>query len=168
MDRLQAISSGIILFTLVATTVMGPAHEPPSSSDGTGTATGEAADHVVSDHNTPLAEKEQKTPSSWDVLKSVFTVYTSSPINAGYFGKLRASLNQAYLYLFPPNIDFRGSKEGGEEAEGEKVREALGKSLGKAKETVEVSAEKAAKLIKNTISPSHDNENTHPLSPHEL
>lgn len=59
------------------------------------------------------AAEEVKEPSTLETLKSTFALYTSasSPLStssggsSSYWGKLKASLNQAQAYLFPPNLE---------------------------------------------------------------
>lgn len=55
------------------------------------------------------AAEEVKEPSTTlETLKSTFALYTSaSPLSSSssYWGKLKASLNRAQAYLFPPNLE---------------------------------------------------------------
>ncbi|KAK9229814.1 hypothetical protein WN944_022780 [Citrus x changshan-huyou] len=104
------------------------------------------------------AAEEVKKPSTLKMLKSTFALYTSaSPLStsSSYWGKLKAFLNQAQAYFFPPNLHFRGSNnEAGaikNPSGGEKVKEAVAKSTERSKETVEQSAQTAAEIAGKTM-----------------
>ncbi|KAJ4718799.1 hypothetical protein OWV82_010435 [Melia azedarach] len=56
--------------------------------------------------------EEKKKPSISEMIKCTFSVYTT-PICRSYWDKLKALMNQAQAYFFPPNLDFRGSEEAG-------------------------------------------------------
>lgn len=82
---------------------------------------------------------------------------SASSLTAFYWDKVKAQIKQAHAYLFPPNIDFKGSAEAeysdqGGAGAGEKVKEAVAKSLEKTKETVEGSARSAAETLKRGLS----------------
>ncbi|XP_057454004.1 uncharacterized protein LOC130745659 isoform X2 [Lotus japonicus] len=91
----------------------------------------------------------------WHKLRSAYSIYSSafSPFSVGqYWGVLKALVAQAYARVFPPNI------ERGEEPEamanngaGEKVKEALAKSLGTSKATLEDTAKSAADIAGDTM-----------------
>ncbi|CAL9009440.1 unnamed protein product [Prunus brigantina] len=120
---------------------------------------GEQQCKVEESRNDDAPEK----PSLWKMTRNAFPPYTSSPLRIrSYLEKAKALLNQGQAYIFPPSLDFRGSgnniyfgeeagsREGGGGA-GEKVREVVGNSFGKSKETVDSSAKSAAKLVGETV-----------------
>ncbi|KAI3766280.1 hypothetical protein L2E82_16333 [Cichorium intybus] len=78
--------------------------------------------------------------------------------------KIRGLLTNVQSYLFPPNLDFRGRvnndepTSGTEGGAGEKVKEAVTKSLGEGMATVEETAKTAAKKVKDTLSSHHERE----------
>lgn len=62
------------------------------------------------DDDRHTEHEEVKEPSTTlETLKSTFALYTSasSPLSSSssYWGKLKASLNQAQAYFFPPNLE---------------------------------------------------------------
>ncbi|KAL4584540.1 hypothetical protein LXL04_009143 [Taraxacum kok-saghyz] len=68
--------------------------------------------------------------------------------------KIKTLLTNVQSYLFPPNLDFRGSV-GNDEPE-PTVKEAVAKSLTEGKATVEETAKTAAEKLKETFSSHHD------------
>ncbi|KAH7515311.1 uncharacterized protein LOC125418654 [Ziziphus jujuba] len=112
-------------------------------------------------NNHEKAESDTKQSFS-GMVRSLFSISTSSPISTSYWGKLKNHVNQAYAYFFPPNLDFRRSDQAdgtgaGEAASiygsgpGEKVKEAVSKSLETSKETVEDAAKSAARIAGETV-----------------
>ncbi|BFG23974.1 hypothetical protein CerSpe_102480 [Prunus speciosa] len=143
LRRKNTCSSAVLLILctvlLLVTTSFGSADE------------GEQQYKVEESRNDDAPEK----PSLWKTTRNAFPPYTS------YLEKAKALLNQGQAYIFPPNLDFRGSGNNiydGEETgsrggggAGEKVREAVGNSFGKSTETVDSSAKTAAKLVGETV-----------------
>ncbi|KAK2378410.1 hypothetical protein QL285_066322 [Trifolium repens] len=117
--------------------------------------------------NTINNDGEEQSKKSglwvWQRLRSAYSMYYSSifPTSIGfgqYWHMAKTIVNHTYAYFFPPNIDFR---RGGDEAElavadnngaGEKVKEALAKSIGTSKATLEDAAKSAAEKVKRTLS----------------
>ncbi|XP_050382762.1 uncharacterized protein LOC126799575 [Argentina anserina] len=110
-------------------------------------------------------------PSLWEIFKNGFPPYTSSPLKvSSYRDKLKSLTSQLHAYFFPPNLDFRGTTSGDDEARvdqssspgggggaGEKVKEALSKSFVKSKETVEDTAKSAARAVGETMHETKEN-----------
>ncbi|RHN58255.1 hypothetical protein MtrunA17_Chr4g0000401 [Medicago truncatula] len=102
----------------------------------------------------------------WQRLRSAYSMYSSVfPTSIGqYWHMVKAIVNHTYTYFFPPNI------ERGEEGEavvdnngaGDKVKEALAKSLGTSKATLEDAAKSAADKVKRSLSDDDDREKKHP------
>ncbi|KEH31328.1 uncharacterized protein [Medicago truncatula] len=100
----------------------------------------------------------------WQRLRNAYSMYSSVfPTNIGqYWHMVKAIVNHTYAYFFPPNL------ERGEEGEavvdnngaGDKVKEALAKSLGTSKATLEDAAKSAADKVKRSL--SDDREKKHP------
>ncbi|MED6107287.1 hypothetical protein PIB30_012683 [Stylosanthes scabra] len=118
-------------------------------------------------------KKQKQCLWEWQTLRDAYNIYSSlfTTSVTQYWGLLKALANYAYTRLFPPNIDFRrggggvGDKEGEGEGEGagEKVKEAVSKSFGTSKATVEDAAKSAAdtlQMVKRTFSPSDTHHHT--------
>lgn len=93
----------------------------------------------------------------WQRLRSAYSMYSSVfPTSIGqYWHMVKAIVNHTYAYFFPPNIDFRRGDEGqavvDNNGAGDKVKEALAKSLGTSKATLEDAAKSAADMAGETI-----------------
>ncbi|MED6168992.1 hypothetical protein PIB30_017134 [Stylosanthes scabra] len=117
-------------------------------------------------------KKQKQCLWEWQTLRDAYNIYSAlfTTSVTQYWGMFKALANYAYTRLFPPNIDFRrggvGDKEG--EGAGEQVKEAVSKSFGTSKATVEDAAKSAADItgdtlqkVKRTFSSSDDNNNNH-------
>ncbi|KAK2432236.1 hypothetical protein QL285_017650 [Trifolium repens] len=102
----------------------------------------------------------------WQRLRSAYSMYYSSifPTSIGqYWHMAKTIVNHTYAYFFPPNIDFRRGDEGelamaaDSNGAGEKVKEALAKSIGTSKATLEDAAKSAAEKVKRTLSDNNNN-----------
>ncbi|QHO36852.1 Transmembrane protein, putative [Arachis hypogaea] len=87
--------------------------------------------------------KWQSPRDAYNIYSELFTTRVTQ-----YWGFFKALANDAYTRLFPPNIDFRSG--GG-------VKEAVAKSLGSSKDTVEDAAKSAAEKVKSTFSADDQN-----------
>ncbi|ESW07848.1 hypothetical protein PHAVU_010G163600 [Phaseolus vulgaris] len=116
-------------------------------------------------------DEEHETKASlweWQRLRTAYSAYVgllspSTISQSGWYKMLKHLLNQAYLHLFPPNIE-REEKEEGVSGAGEKAKEALGNSL----EDAAKSAAQTLHNVKNTFSPSHSQSDTESKTHHEL
>uniref|UniRef100_A0A3Q7GW19 Uncharacterized protein n=2 Tax=Solanum lycopersicum TaxID=4081 RepID=A0A3Q7GW19_SOLLC len=77
--------------------------------------------------------------------------------SANYWSRFESLIKQGKAYFSPPTLDFRDSQEAQARAEGgaapgEKVKEAVLKSLDKSKAALEESAKSAAKLAGEAVS----------------
>ncbi|KAK7399465.1 hypothetical protein VNO78_10648 [Psophocarpus tetragonolobus] len=63
--------------------------------------------------------------------------------------KIKTVIHDLQMQFSPPNLDFRGTREVGEESG--VTKEAIEKVFGKSKDTVEESAESAAKVVGEAI-----------------
>ncbi|TKY64697.1 hypothetical protein E2542_SST14595 [Spatholobus suberectus] len=113
-------------------------------------------------------EKQRKKVSLWEWqrLRSAYSAYWALfPSNIGYM--LKDLVNHACRRFFPPNIDFRRGDEGQGVTAGEVVREALARSLGTSKATVEDAAKSAAETVHNvkkrTLSDNRETERQNEL-----
>ncbi|XP_020415962.1 uncharacterized protein LOC18782589 isoform X2 [Prunus persica] len=150
LRRKNTCSSAVLLILctilLLVTTNLGSADE------------GEQQHKVVEESRNDDAPEK---PSLWKMTRNAFPPYTSSPLRIqSYLEKAKALLNQGQAYIFPPSLEGSGNNiYVGEEAgsrgrgggAGEKVREVVGNSFGKSKETVDSSAKSAAKLVGETV-----------------
>ncbi|KFK43886.1 hypothetical protein AALP_AA1G186700 [Arabis alpina] len=75
------------------------------------------------------------------------TVWLSRMKQSGndYWAKLKETLGRGHSRFFPPNIDFRG-KDDPAMGTGEKMKEAVTRSFGHSKDTVEEAARSAAEV----------------------
>ncbi|XP_052175696.1 uncharacterized protein LOC127790297 [Diospyros lotus] len=99
---------------------------------------------------------QKRPPSLLEMLlnPAKFTTAPPAAADASFRDKVKALANLLQAYLFPPNLDFRGSDEVEETSSGsrgEKVKEAVAKSLGKTRAAVEDSARSAAKLAGDSL-----------------
>ncbi|KAJ0006795.1 hypothetical protein Pint_30551 [Pistacia integerrima] len=100
-------------------------------------------------------QEEEEKASIFQVVKSLFTVYTSSPISRrSYWEKVKTAINRVQAHFFPPNLDFRVKDEAGDG--GEKVKGAVAKSIEKSKATLEGSAKSAAEIAGKTVQKTKD------------
>ncbi|OIT02711.1 PREDICTED: uncharacterized protein LOC109227352 [Nicotiana attenuata] len=101
-----------------------------------------------------MEAKAQKTPII-ETVKRMFSFPTTLPqTSTSYWSKLNSLVKQGKAYFSPPTLDFRDSQEAQgkeEEGAGEKVKEAVIKSLDKSKEAMEDSAKSAAKLAGEAV-----------------
>ncbi|XP_009616305.1 uncharacterized protein LOC107823796 [Nicotiana tabacum] len=100
-----------------------------------------------------MEAKAQKTPII-ETVKRMFSFPTTLPqTSTSYWSKFNSLIKQCKAYFSPPTLDFRDSQEaqGKEEGAGEKVKEAMIKSLDKSKEAMEDSAKSAAKLAGDAV-----------------
>ncbi|GAU16168.1 hypothetical protein TSUD_297980 [Trifolium subterraneum] len=100
----------------------------------------------------------------WQRLRSAYSMYSSIfPTTIGqYWHMAKTIVNHTYAYFFPPNIDFRRGDEAQVVADnnggaGDKVKEALAKSIGTSKATLEDVAKSAAEKVKRTLSDKEEN-----------
>ncbi|CAL5439306.1 unnamed protein product [Camellia sinensis] len=113
-------------------------------------------------HNNKEGLSTKAYTSLSERVKAMFSLSSTTPtptptptprIWSSSWNKAQSLFNQLQAYFFPPNLDFRGRKEvesdGG--AAGEKVKEAMAKSFGKSRATVEDSAKSAAKFAGETL-----------------
>ncbi|KAF7814658.1 putative transmembrane protein [Senna tora] len=112
----------------------------------------------VEEQQQKVVEEEQrkKKPwvSEWERLREAYGIYTKVwSASSWQWQMLKKIGNEAYYRWFPPNLDFRkhDETEGERGGAGEKVKEALAKSVGKSKATVEDSARSAAKMAGETV-----------------
>ncbi|CAK7323783.1 unnamed protein product [Dovyalis caffra] len=106
-------------------------------------------------------ENAQRSNIFSKIIGSLFSSSANPPAttNAGtgtsFWDKVRTVFNQAQASIFPPNLDFRGRDEalghGDATGTGEKMKEAVAKSVEKGKATVEDSARSAAKIASETL-----------------
>nr|GMC82446.1 uncharacterized protein LOC109227352 [Ipomoea batatas] len=92
-----------------------------------------------------------------ETAMAMFSLPTTFPDTSAYWTKLDSLIQQGRAFFFssPPNLDFRqGTDEDApkamEEGTGEKVKEAVVKSVDKSKATIEDSAKSAAKVAGET------------------
>nr|GMC84586.1 uncharacterized protein LOC109227352 [Ipomoea batatas] len=90
-----------------------------------------------------------------ETAMALISLPTTFPDTSAYWTKLDSLIQKGRAFFFsPPNLDFRqGTEEAPkamEEGTGEKVKEAVVKSVDKSKATVEDSAKSAAKLAGET------------------
>ncbi|KAK3004325.1 hypothetical protein RJ639_018549 [Escallonia herrerae] len=115
----------------------------------------------VQQESSMQEEEEIPTSDLLETVKRMFSTRTTAvhtgSSTSSFWMKARALIDHVQAYLFPPNLDFRGSREeaeatGGEGVggAGEKVKEAVTKSLEKSKATVEDSAKSAAEAVHKT------------------
>nr|XP_016491213.1 PREDICTED: uncharacterized protein LOC107810893 [Nicotiana tabacum] len=101
-----------------------------------------------------MEAKSQKTPII-ETVKRMFSFPTTLPqTSTSYWSKFNSLIKQGKAYFSPPTLDFRDSQEAQgkeEEGAGEKVKEAVIKSLDKSKEAMEDSAKSAAKLAGDAV-----------------
>ncbi|CAL5443614.1 unnamed protein product [Camellia sinensis] len=109
-------------------------------------------------HNNKEGLSTKAYTSLSERVKAMFSLSSTTPpptprIWSSSWNKAQSLFNQLQAYFFPPNLDFRRRKEvesdGG--AAGEKVKEAMAKSFGKSRATVEDSAKSAAKFAGETL-----------------
>ncbi|KAK4719085.1 hypothetical protein R3W88_017423 [Solanum pinnatisectum] len=99
---------------------------------------------------------KSKTPII-ETVKKMFSFPTSFPqTSANYWSRFESLIKQGKAYFSPPTLDFRDSQEAQARAEGgaapgEKVKEAVLKSLDKSKAALEESAKSAAKLAGEAV-----------------
>ncbi|WMV34939.1 hypothetical protein MTR67_028324 [Solanum verrucosum] len=99
---------------------------------------------------------KSKTPII-ETVKKMFSFPTSFPqTSANYWSRFESLIKQGKAYFSPPTLDFRDSQEAHARAEGgaapgEKVKEAVLKSLDKSKAALEESAKSAAKLAGEAV-----------------
>ncbi|KAI7985641.1 hypothetical protein LOK49_LG14G02298 [Camellia lanceoleosa] len=114
-------------------------------------------------HNNKEGLSTKAYTSLSERVKDMFSLSSTTPpptprIWSSSWNKAQSLFNQLQAYFFPPNLDFRGRKEmesdGG--AAGEKVKEAMAKSFGKSRATVEDSAKSAAKFAGETLHTTAD------------
>ncbi|KAF8411571.1 hypothetical protein HHK36_004126 [Tetracentron sinense] len=86
---------------------------------------------------------QEEKPSLMGIARSIFSFTTTSPVSS--WDKLKPLINQVQMYLFPPNIDFRRNDEA--ETGGERMKEAVEKSVETSKATIEETAKSAAKVV---------------------
>ncbi|CAI9280810.1 unnamed protein product [Lactuca saligna] len=130
----------------------------------------------ISQNQTAVANMRMKTSFIVLLLSLLmFFLFTSDSIQEQQqqqplplHMKIKTLLTNIQSYLFPPNLDFRGSVSvskdeprvtGASETEGgagDKFKEAVTKSLGEGKATVEETAKTAAQKLKDTFSSHHD------------
>ncbi|XP_059299504.1 uncharacterized protein LOC132052140 [Lycium ferocissimum] len=104
----------------------------------------------------PHLEEGKSKPPIIEIVKTMFSFPTAFPQTpTSYWRKLETLFKQGKAYFSPPTVDFRDSQEaeGRDEggAAGEKVKEAVLKSLDKSKEAIEESAKSAAKLAGDAV-----------------
>ncbi|PON85670.1 hypothetical protein TorRG33x02_185260 [Trema orientale] len=84
------------------------------------------------------------------ILQNTISLLKSSQKRS--WEKIKAVMQEFQFQYFPPNLDFRGSDEanlGG--GTGGKMKQAVGKSFDKSKETVEGTAKSAAEVVGKTM-----------------
>nr|GMC86554.1 hypothetical protein DM860_014299 [Ipomoea batatas] len=91
-----------------------------------------------------------------ETAMALFSLPTTFPDTSAYWTKLDSLIQQGRAFFFsPPNLDFRQGTEDApkamEEGTGEKVKEAVVKSVDKSKATIEDSAKSAAKMAGETV-----------------
>nr|GMC89295.1 uncharacterized protein LOC102581787 [Ipomoea batatas] len=93
-----------------------------------------------------------------ETAMALFSLPTTFPDTSAYWTKLDSLIQQgrAFFFFSPPNLDFRQGTEDEapkamEEGTGEKVKDAVVKSVDKSKATIEDSAKSAAKLAGETV-----------------
>ncbi|XP_061355920.1 uncharacterized protein LOC133300404 isoform X2 [Gastrolobium bilobum] len=102
-------------------------------------------------------EEHRKKTSlwEWEKLRRAYSMYEAVfPTSIGkYWYLVKSLVNKAYEHFFPPNIERGDEGEGVTDngAVGEKVREALGKSLGMSKATMEDAAKSVANIAEETM-----------------
>ncbi|KAF1869569.1 hypothetical protein Lal_00017144 [Lupinus albus] len=101
----------------------------------------------------------------WERLRSAYSLYSSAfpATNIGNnWHMVKAFLSHAYALFFPPNIE-RGD-EGERVAEDGGVKEAISKSIGKSKATLEDVAKSAANIAKDKVVNNNNNNKKTSLS----
>lgn len=105
---------------------------------------------VIGDGQDEGIEKKEEDRSVTDKFKQTLSISTVSS-----FDKVRSFMRQMQIHLFPPNLDFRrkevqttGNGGGGDLGSGERMKEAVEKSIKKSKEAVEESAKSAAQVAR--------------------
>ncbi|KAK1371645.1 hypothetical protein POM88_037737 [Heracleum sosnowskyi] len=97
------------------------------------------------------AALEQAKPSMSDKFRDMYALVTSTSLSS--LQKLKSVVNDVQKQIFPPNIDFRPKVEEEVDEQGAKewMTEAVKKSLGSSKSTVEESAKSAASAVGDVV-----------------
>ncbi|KAM7253971.1 hypothetical protein ACFE04_031653 [Oxalis oulophora] len=115
------------------------------------------------------AEVEQNRRGAYYGVVDSIRSFLSQPLTTSYWNSIKTFTTKTQAYFFPPNLDFKSSKE---EAPVEDGAGAVSKSFKKGKEMVEESAEVAATVtgealhktkdkIKNTFYASNNKKHDH-------
>ncbi|CAL0308593.1 unnamed protein product [Lupinus luteus] len=99
----------------------------------------------------------------WKRFRSAYSMYSSlfPATNIGnYWHMVKAFLSHAYALFFPPNIDFRRGDEVERVGEDGGLKEAISKSIGKSKATLEDVAKSAANIAKDKVVNNNNNKKT--------
>ncbi|PKI33440.1 hypothetical protein CRG98_046171 [Punica granatum] len=98
------------------------------------------AEHLAEEHN------KKQEPSLAEIATDTISVIRY-PHRVSWH-KIKTLLNKVQLRLSPPDLDFRGSSDKANAVQ--EMKEAVEKSFGSSKSTVEGSARSAAKAVQKT------------------
>ncbi|KAM3308306.1 hypothetical protein P3S67_010050 [Capsicum chacoense] len=102
-----------------------------------------------------LQEQQLHMKSRTPIIETVKRLFSSPQTSTNYWNKFESLVRQGKAYFYPPTLDFRDSQEARAREErvatGEKVKEAVLKSLDKSKAALEESAKSAARLAGDAV-----------------
>ncbi|XP_055830513.1 uncharacterized protein LOC129899537 [Solanum dulcamara] len=120
---------------------------------------GSAGDEQGGGEEQQIQEQQLHEKSRTPIIETVKRMFSfpasfpQTPTN--YWSKFESLIKQGKAYFSPPTLDFRDSQEAQARVEGgapgEKVKEAVLKSLDKSKAALEESAKSAAKLAGEAV-----------------
>ncbi|XWS44837.1 hypothetical protein CRYUN_Cryun15aG0083400 [Craigia yunnanensis] len=93
-------------------------------------------------------QQNEEKPSIFQLVSSTISLLEKSHKNS--WEKIKTIIHEFQLQFTPPNIDFRGTdtaKARGSDSVGETMKEAVKKSIGTSKVTVEETAKSAAEAV---------------------
>ncbi|XWS33242.1 hypothetical protein CRYUN_Cryun22dG0064600 [Craigia yunnanensis] len=96
-------------------------------------------------------QHNEEKPSFFQVASSTISLLKKS--HKSSWEKIKTIIHDFQLQFTPPNLDFRGTgtaKARGSDSAGEKMKEAVKKSIGTSKLTVEKTAKSAAEAVHKT------------------
>ncbi|KAE9610263.1 hypothetical protein Lal_00006650 [Lupinus albus] len=98
-------------------------------------------------HN--FAQNNPEKPRLSKILMDTISLFKKS--HQSSWEKLKTVIHDLQMQFSPPNLDFRGARDGGSDGTKGKMKEAVEKSFERSKETVEGSAKLAAKVVGEAI-----------------
>lgn len=118
---------------------------------------GSAGDGQEEEEEQQIQEQQLHITSKTPIIETVKKMFSFPQTSANYWSRFESLIKQGKAYFSPPTLDFRDSQEAQARAEGgaapgEKVKEAVLKSLDKSKAALEESAKSAAKLAGEAVS----------------